>query len=146
MKITVHANDAEMNAYQGYMEALAGDNKDYSPIMELMLESFVEARKHPEHVESESDGFVTYEVQTTETGGCDFRVNYDSETIVKFMEIMTEHRDTVEKVVRWLHGGLEIFKGISGMFSEMKKAVITAQAKYRAEQQTYEAFRTGSDS
>ena len=93
MKIIVITEHNELDAYQNYMEALVNDGKDYSPVVEMMLESMKLARKHPEHIETETDGFQTVEVQTTEYGGCEFRAEYDSETMVKLMNLMTEHRD-----------------------------------------------------
>lgn len=120
MKIIVIAEHSEMDAYQNYIQALVDDQKeDIAPVAEIMLESMKEARRHPEHIESESDGFSTFEVQTTEYGGCEFRCEYDAETVAKMINIMTNHRDVVEKIVRFIWNGISLMGGIKTMFKEM---------------------------
>ena len=138
MKIIVITEHNELDAYQNYMEALVNDGKDYSPVVEMMLESMKLARKHPEHIETETDGFQTFEVQTTEYGGCEFRAEYDSETMVKLMNLMTEHRDIIEKVVRWIHSGLAIFTGFTGIIKDMIGIVDKKKEAYALEQKSQE--------
>ena len=138
MKIIVITEHNELDAYQGYIQALVNDGKeDIAPVAEVMLESMKQARQHPEHIESETDGFQTFEVQTTEYGGCEFRAEYDSETMVKLMNLMTEHRDIVEKVVRWIHSGLAIFTGFTGIIKDMIGIVNQKKEAY-AEQKAQE--------
>lgn len=138
MKIIVITEHNELDAYQNYMEALVNDGKDYSPVVEMMLDGLKQARLHPEHVETETDGFQTVEVQTTEYGGCEFRAEYDSETMVKLMNLMTEHRDIIEKVVRWIHSGLAIFTGFTGIIKDMIGIVDKKKEAYALEQKSQE--------
>lgn len=136
MKFIVIADHHELDTYESYMQAIVDDGKEYSPAMEFLLEGMQEARRHPEHVETESDGFSTVEVQTTETGGCEFRVEYDSETICKMIQVMTDNRDIIEQIVKWLHGGLKLFSGVSTMFKELIGLVNVKKEQYALEQES----------
>jgi hypothetical protein len=139
MKIIVIAENNEMDAYQNYIQALVNDGKeDIAPVAEVMLESMKQARRHPEHVESESDGFGTFEVQTTEYGGCEFRAEYDSETMAKMIDIMTNHRDIVEKIVRFIWNGVSLMGGIKTLFKEMIGIVDKKKEAYALEQKAQE--------
>jgi len=141
MRMTIHANGYEMDAYENYMAAIANDKSEVAPIMELMLAGFREARKHPGLVDEENDGFTHTRVFVDEYGGSDLEITADTMTVVKLMEIMTKHRKTVEKVVRFVHSGLKLMEGLKGMFGEFKAAIESTKADYALR----ETKRTGTD-
>jgi hypothetical protein len=58
--------------------------------------------------------------------------------MVKLMNLMTEHRDIIEKVVRWIHSGLTIFTGFTGIIKDMIGIVDKKKEAYALEQKAQE--------
>lgn len=141
MIFTIHLNAAELGKYQEYLDRLAADGTEHSPVYKELADQMREqvAKKF---YHTEYDGVTRTTAQVGDYGEFDLEFESDAATTLALMDLMIEHRSAFLGITEFIMAGIKMMGGLKTLFREMIGVVEARKKEYQA--QVIDSTKTGT--
>lgn len=141
MIMTLHLNAAELGKYQKYLDKMAADGTEYSPVYEALSKQMTKQIFERASI-TEYDGVTKTTAKIGEYGEFDLEFDVNTDTSLKLWDLLIKHRSAFNGITEFVMAGIKMFGGLKTLLREMNKVVESRKKEYQA--QTIDSTKTGT--